>query len=76
MKNFRFSFTLLQKKEAIEIQKTLNSDINLQTASDRIYLEETIVPLLVQGLACLAKERPPNPTEYLAAFLLKNNSEN
>ncbi|KAJ7570007.1 hypothetical protein O6H91_01G103600 [Diphasiastrum complanatum] len=35
--------------------------------------ESTVVPLLLQGLQYLVLERPTNPVEYLAAFLLKNN---
>ena len=37
------------------------------------YLESTVVSLLCQGLAALVKERPDDPVEYLAAYLLKNN---
>ena len=37
------------------------------------YLESTVVSLLCQGLAALVKERPDDPIEYLAAYLLKNN---
>ena len=33
----------------------------------------TVVPVLLQGLSALVKERPPNPTEFLATFLLQNN---
>ena len=28
-----------------------------------------------QGLSALVKERPPNPVEYLATFLLQNNPQ-
>ena len=34
------------------------------------------VPTLLQGLSALVKERPPNPVEYLATFLLQNNPDN
>lgn len=34
-----------------------------------------MVPLLLQGLAQLSKERPDNPVEYLAHFLLQNNPD-
>ena len=39
----------------------------------RAYLDQTVVPILLQGLSALVKERPPNPVEYLANYLLKNN---
>lgn len=41
----------------------------------RAYLDTTVVPLLLQGMAALVKERPPNPVEYLAHYLLKNNPQ-
>jgi hypothetical protein len=33
------------------------------------------VPLLMQGLQSLCKERPDNPVEYLANYLLQNNPQ-
>ena len=42
----------------------------------RRYLDQTVVPTLLQGLSALVKERPPNPVEYLATFLLQNNPDN
>lgn len=37
--------------------------------------EATVVPVLMQGLQALCKERPENPVEYLAAYLLKHNPQ-
>ena len=39
----------------------------------RAYLDQTVVPVLLQGLAELAKERPANPIEWLGNYLLKNS---
>jgi len=44
----------------------------LQTMPPRQYLDETVIPLLQVGLDKLAEERPPNPIDWLASFLLKN----
>ena len=41
----------------------------------RSYLDQTVVPLLLEGLAVLAKERPENPVEFLANYLESNNNE-
>ena len=41
----------------------------------RTYLDQTVVPILIQALAELAKERPPNPIEWVAHYLLKHNPE-
>ncbi|XP_061684941.1 protein dpy-30 homolog isoform X4 [Syngnathoides biaculeatus] len=64
------------------IQRTLEQEktsgkqkVDLQALPTRAYLDQTVVPILLQGLAVLAKERPLNPIEYLAAFLLKNKSQ-
>lgn len=32
-----------------------------------------MVPLLMQGMQALCKERPDDPIEYLALYLLKHN---
>ncbi|CAE8638307.1 unnamed protein product [Polarella glacialis] len=40
----------------------------------RQYLDTYVVPTLLPGLNAVAEERPENPVEWLAYFLLKNNS--
>ena len=52
----------------------MQSQINLQALPIRQYLDQTVVPLLLQALSALVKERPPDPVEYVAAYLLKNNT--
>mmetsp|Transcript_13299 Transcript_13299/g.40149 ORF Transcript_13299/g.40149 Transcript_13299/m.40149 type:complete len:93 (+) Transcript_13299:42-320(+) len=49
--------------------------MNLQTAPIRTYLDSTVVPILLQGLSALVKERPANPVEFLAAYLMQNNPQ-
>lgn len=41
----------------------------------RAYLDETVVPLLLQGMSALVKERPDDPVEWLAMFLLKHKQK-
>jgi len=53
----------------------VQNKINLQALPVRSYLDQTVVPLLLQGMAVLVKERPDNPVEYLAAYLLQNNPQ-
>merc|ERR1711976_88277 len=50
-------------------------EVDLQSLPTRAYLDQTVVPILLQGMSVLSKERPPNPIEYLAAYLLKNKSQ-
>jgi len=53
--------------------KKLKADLgNLPT---RQYLDQTVVPILLQGLASLARERPRDPIEYLAGYLMRHKRE-
>jgi protein dpy-30 len=36
-------------------------------------LQATVIPLLLEGMAWIIKERPEDPVENLAMFLIKNN---
>lgn len=57
--------------EAIPVKK---SRVDLSTLPTRQYLDQTVVPILLQGLSYLAKERPTDPISALAAYLLKNKT--
>ncbi|KAI8620887.1 hypothetical protein BC830DRAFT_1096638 [Chytriomyces sp. MP71] len=50
----------------------LNSKPQVQALPPRTYLDQTVIPVLIEGLKSVVKERPQNPTEYLGMFLLKN----
>ncbi|XP_044733165.1 protein dpy-30 homolog [Chrysoperla carnea] len=63
--------TMEKDAENMPIKK---SRVDLQSLPTRQYLDQTVVPVLLQGLSSLAKERPPDPIEYLAAYLLKNKT--
>jgi protein dpy-30 len=47
----------------------------MNNLSTRAYLDQTVVPLLLQGMAELAREKPDNAIEYLANYLLKHANE-
>ncbi|KAF4118380.1 protein dpy-30 homolog [Onychostoma macrolepis] len=64
-----------EKTTSEKVTKQKVDPQTLQTLPTRAYLDQTVVPILLQGLSVLAKERPPNPIEFLAAFLLKNKSQ-
>eukprot|EP00242_Pyramimonas_sp_CCMP2087_P003814 CAMPEP_0198212804 /NCGR_PEP_ID=MMETSP1445-20131203/27700_1 /TAXON_ID=36898 /ORGANISM="Pyramimonas sp., Strain CCMP2087" /LENGTH=101 /DNA_ID=CAMNT_0043887341 /DNA_START=162 /DNA_END=467 /DNA_ORIENTATION=- len=49
--------------------------LNMQALPIRQYLEHSVVPILLQGMQALVKERPNNPIEFLAGYLLKNNPQ-
>ncbi|XP_058881434.1 protein dpy-30 homolog isoform X4 [Acipenser ruthenus] len=63
------------ENEKTNTEKVSKQKVDLQSLPTRAYLDQTVVPILLQGLSVLAKERPPNPIEYLAAYLLKNKSQ-
>jgi protein dpy-30 len=42
----------------------------------RAYLDETVVPVLMQALAACSRERPEDPVDFVARFLIKNNPKN
>ena len=45
----------------------------LNSLPTRSYLDETVTPLLMQALAAVSRERPEDPVDYVAHFLLKHN---
>nr|CAH8830459.1 unnamed protein product [Trichobilharzia regenti] len=46
-----------------------------RTTDTRAYLDRTVVPVLLKGLNMIAKERPPNPIEALATYLMQHKEE-
>ncbi|KAF9188616.1 hypothetical protein BGZ51_000479 [Haplosporangium sp. Z 767] len=39
----------------------------------RSYLDQTVLPVLLEGMKQLSKERPQNPLEYLGHYLLNHS---
>eukprot|EP00287_Rhodomonas_sp_CCMP768_P012714 CAMPEP_0196719824 /NCGR_PEP_ID=MMETSP1091-20130531/2751_1 /TAXON_ID=302021 /ORGANISM="Rhodomonas sp., Strain CCMP768" /LENGTH=93 /DNA_ID=CAMNT_0042060889 /DNA_START=177 /DNA_END=458 /DNA_ORIENTATION=- len=62
----------LAEKAATEAQEKIDA----QALPIRTYLDQTVVPILLQGLSDLVKTRPDDPVEYLAAYLMKHNPKN
>mmetsp|Transcript_9306 Transcript_9306/g.12206 ORF Transcript_9306/g.12206 Transcript_9306/m.12206 type:complete len:86 (+) Transcript_9306:147-404(+) len=61
--------------EAIKLAEDAQMKVLLQGLPIRAYLDQTVVPILLDGMSALVKERPPNPVEWLATYLLKNNPQ-
>ncbi|CAD1475929.1 unnamed protein product, partial [Heterotrigona itama] len=51
------------------------SRVEVQSLPTRQYLDQTVVPILLQALSNLAKERPADPISFLAGYLLRNKSQ-
>lgn len=45
---------------------------DIQAYPTAAYFNKTVIPIVIEGLAIVARERPKKPIEYLAAFLIKN----
>jgi len=65
-----------ETNDAEENLDAAQDKLNLQALPIRAYLDQTVVPLLLDGMSALVKERPPNPVEWLATYLLKHNPQN
>ncbi|KAJ1560705.1 Protein dpy-30 [Nowakowskiella sp. JEL0078] len=57
-----------------ERENAVNTKYNVNGLPMRAYLDQTVVPVLIEGLKALVKERPKNACEYLALFLLRNGT--
>lgn len=49
---------------------------DLSSIPTKQYIDQTVAPQLLEGLKALAKERPPDPIQYLADYLVKHKSSN
>lgn len=58
---------------ALGLAKSPPPKPDVNSLPTRQYLEQTVVPTLTQGMHQLVRERPSDPIEYLAAYLLKHN---
>ncbi|XP_068795444.1 protein dpy-30 homolog isoform X2 [Struthio camelus] len=53
------------ENEKINAEKTSKQKVDLQSLPTRAYLDQTVVPILLQGLAVLAKERYNREAEFI-----------
>ena len=60
-------------KKAEQVAKKAKIEVSEKAVPTRQYLESTVVPILMQGMQELTKERPDDPVQYLAAYLIKHN---
>lgn len=48
---------------------------DVSTLPTRAYLDQTVVPILLQGMSQLARDRPGKPIEQLALYLQQNKEK-
>lgn len=61
--------------EAFKAAGEAQNAIHVQSLPIRAYLDTTVVPILLDGMSALVKERPQNPVEWLGTYLIKNNPQ-
>jgi hypothetical protein len=62
---------LINKSLLNKIERTLVK----QTEATQAYLNNKIYPVLTKGLTFLCKEKPADPVQWLAQWLLRNNPD-
>lgn len=64
---------IADEKEA-NANATPRAKPDVQSLPTRQYLDQSVVPILLQALTALSKERPPDAIEFLIAYLMKNKA--
>ncbi|UJR23706.1 hypothetical protein I4U23_026687 [Adineta vaga] len=54
---------------------TTKQKVDVSTLPTRAYLDQTVVPILLQGMSQLARDRPAKPIENLALYLQQNKEK-
>jgi len=57
-----------------EKEPAARSKTDIQSLPTRQYLDQSVVPILLQALTALSKERPPDAIDFLVAYLMKNKA--
>ena len=64
-----------RSRNVTEAVKNVKSGKAVKGLPTRAYLDNTVVPILLEGLAALSRERPEDPIDYLIGFLQKHKKE-
>uniref|UniRef100_A0A6P4EFQ3 Uncharacterized protein LOC108039616 n=1 Tax=Drosophila rhopaloa TaxID=1041015 RepID=A0A6P4EFQ3_DRORH len=60
------------KPEGTEVKECPRAGSYKSSADQRIYLEQEVIPILMEGMLGLAREMPRDPIGYLEKFWLYN----
>ncbi|CAF0933831.1 unnamed protein product [Adineta ricciae] len=58
-----------------EDSNSMKQKPDVSTLPTRAYLDQTVVPILLQGMSQIARERPAKPIEQLALYLQQNKEK-
>eukprot|EP00388_Colpodella_angusta_P026047 GDKK01004337.1.p1 GENE.GDKK01004337.1~~GDKK01004337.1.p1 ORF type:complete len:161 (+),score=14.65 GDKK01004337.1:49-531(+) len=70
-----FDENAMQIAEQERYSAPLSSTVNVHALPDLPYLRHTIIPLLVPALQEVARCKPKDPIQFLAAYLVSNNPQ-
>ncbi|KAG5513527.1 hypothetical protein PMAC_000959 [Pneumocystis sp. 'macacae'] len=62
-------------KETATVTNTQLQNRIISTVPTRVYLNENITPVLLEGMKIIAKERPPNPLQVLGEYLINKSKK-
>ncbi|XP_034666396.1 protein dpy-30 homolog [Drosophila subobscura] len=65
---------LAQAAAAASVQQPTIKKPSPSSLPTRQYLDQTVAPILLHGLQALARERPTDPIQFLASYLLKHSN--
>ena len=61
-------------KDEKEAATAPRAKADVQSLPTRQYLDQSVVPILLQAFTALSKERPPDAIDFLVAYLMKNKT--
>ena len=64
-----------QSSSSPKVAKKAAPKTDLRGLPTRQYLDQAVVPILLEALAALSRERPSDPIEYLISYLEKHKTE-
>ncbi|OQE26739.1 hypothetical protein PENSTE_c005G04900 [Penicillium steckii] len=59
----------------VDLSSATNTQVRPGGAPARVYLNEQVVPHLLEGMKTVAKDQPSNPLRVLGEFLLQKSEE-
>ena len=63
----------LVQKTTLKVGEKVKQDI--KDLPMQAYLDKTVMPLVLEGMAEVSKKRPENPIKYLADYLMQHSNE-
>ena len=57
------------------IQKGIKQEQDIKSLPMQAYLDKTVMPLVLEGMAEVSKIKPENPIKFLADYLMEHSNE-